>query len=100
MESAQLPEIEVIGNKFISIYPNPVSDGQIKISFDNSASGEYQISLTDLQGRLIEMKTVYIKFRGQLENFKMKTKPVTGLYLIKVTDAANQKIFSDKLVVE
>ena len=64
MESAQLPEIEVIGNKFISIYPNPVSDGQIKISFDNSTSGEYKISLTDLQGRLIEMKTVYIKFRG------------------------------------
>lgn len=100
MERVQLPEIEVIGNKFISIYPNPVRDGQIKISFDNSVSGEYKISLTDLQGRLIEMKTVYIKFRGQLENFKLKTKPVTGLYLIKVTDAQNQKIFSDKLVVD
>src|SRR6185312_2822129 len=95
MQSGQLPEIDVIGNKFISIYPNPVSDGQIKISFDHYVAGEYKISLSDLQGRLIENKTVYIKYPGQLENLKLKTKPVRGLYLIKVTDAVNQKIFSD-----
>ncbi|MGN6193488.1 MAG: T9SS type A sorting domain-containing protein [Ginsengibacter sp.] len=100
METPQLPAIDVIGNKFISIYPNPVSDGQIRISFDHYVAGEYKISLADLQGRLIENKTVYIKYPGQLENFKLKSKPVTGLYLIKVTDAANQKIFSDKIVIE
>ena len=100
MESNELPAIDVIGNKFISIYPNPVSDGQIKISFDHYVAGEYKITLSDLQGRLIENKTVYINYPGQLENFKLKSKPVTGLYLIKVTDAANQKIFSDKIVIE
>jgi hypothetical protein len=99
MQSVQLPAIDVIGNKFISIYPNPVRDGQIKISFENNI-GEFKISLTDLQGRLIENKTAYIKYPGQLENFKLKTKPVRGLYLIKVTDAVNQKIFSDKIVIE
>ncbi len=98
--AATLPGLEVIGNKFISIYPNPVSDGQIKISFDNNVAGEYKIALTDLQGRLIENKTVYIKFPGQVENFKLKTKPVRGLYLIKVTDAGKQSVFSDKLVIE
>jgi hypothetical protein len=100
VESVQLPAINVIGNKFISIYPNPVSDGQIKISFDNNVSGEYKITLTDLQGRLIDNKTVSIKYRGQLENFKLRTKPARGLYLIKVTDAASQKIFSDKLLIQ
>jgi len=100
MEITQFPERNVIGNKLISIYPNPVSDGQIKISFDNNVTGEYKITLTDLQGRLIENKTVYINYPGQLENFKLKTKPVRGLYLIKVTDAVNQKIFSDKLIIE
>jgi hypothetical protein len=100
VESVQLPAINVIGNKFISIYPNPVNDGQIKISFDNNVSGEYKITLTDLQGRLIDNKTVSIKYRGQLENFKLRTKPARGLYLIKVTDAASQKIFSDKLLIQ
>ena len=100
IKSVQLPAINVIGNKFISIYPNPVSDGQIKISFDTNISGEYKITLTDLQGRLIDNKTVSIKYRGQLENFKLRTKPAQGLYLIKVTDAASQKIFSDKLLIQ
>ena len=98
--TASLPAIGVIGNNFISVYPNPVSTGQIKISFDHNVVGEYKIVLTDLQGRLIENKTVYVKYTGQVENFKMKTKPVRGIYLIKITDAVNQNIFSDKLVVE
>lgn len=98
--AATLPELEVIGNKYVSIYPNPVSDGQIKISFDHSVSGEYKISLSDLQGRMIENKTVYIKYSGQLENFTLKTKPASGLYLIKVADSRKQDVFSDKLLIE
>ena len=98
--AASLAELEVIGNKFISVYPNPVSNGQLKISFDNNEAGEYKIALTDLQGRLIESKTVYVKYHGQIENYKLKTKPVKGLYLIKITNAENQNILSDKLVIE
>ncbi len=100
LETAQLPAIEVIGNKFISVYPNPVSNGQIKISFDNKFAGEYKVELTDLQGRLIENKTVYIKYPRQVEDFKLTTKPVRGLYLIKITDSGNKRIFSDKLLIE
>ena len=98
--AATLPQLEVIGNKFISIYPNPVTDGQIKISFDQNVAGQYKIALTDLQGRLIGDKTVYINYPGQLENFKLKTKPVKGMYLIKVADARKLSIFSDKLLIE
>ena len=95
-----LPQLDVIGNKFISIYPNPVRTGLIKISFDRNIPGEYNVALTDLQGRLIENKTIYVKYSGQVENFKLSTKPVRGLYLVKVTDVLNQNIFSDKLVIE
>ena len=98
--TASLPQLDVIGNKFISIYPNPVRTGLIKISFDKNIAGEYNVALTDLQGRLIENKTIYVKYSGQVENFKLSTKPVRGLYLIKVTDVLNQNIFSDKLVIE
>ena len=95
-----LNNIEVIGNRFISIYPNPVSDGQIKITFEKSASGKYKIALTDLQGRLIQTKDVYIKGPGQVENFQMHRKQAGGLYMIKITDASSKAIFSDKLVLE
>lgn len=95
-----LKNIEVIGNRFISVYPNPVSNGQIKITFDGNASGQYKISVTDLQGRFIDSKNAYIKWAGQVENFQFKRKQATGMYMIKVTDASGQSIFSDKLVVE
>ena len=95
-----LSNIEVIGNRLISIYPNPVSNGQIKITFDGNAAGKYKIALTDLQGRFIDSKDVYIKGAGQVENFQMRTKQAAGVYMIKITDAANKSIFSDKLVIE
>lgn len=98
--AATLPDLDVIGNKFISVYPNPVSNGQIKVSFDNNATGKYKIALTDLQGRLIESKIVYVKYHGQIEDYKLTTKPVRGLYLIKITNSQNQSILSDKLVIE
>ncbi len=95
-----LNKIEVIGNRFISVYPNPVTDGQVKIIFDNSASGKYKIALTDLQGRFVDSKDVYIKGAGQVVNFQMRTKQASGVYMIKVTNAANKSIFSDKLIIE
>jgi Secretion system C-terminal sorting domain len=97
---ATLPSLDVIGNRYVSVYPNPVSDGQFKISFDNAVAGTYKIELTDLQGRLLQNKVVYIKYPGQIENFKLIKKEAHGLYLIKVSDAGNKNVFSDKLVIE
>ncbi len=100
MGKATLPLADAIGNRFITIYPNPVSDGQVRISFDKAVAGEYKIELSDLQGRLIDYKKVYIKSSGQLEIFKLHTKPPGGLYLIKVTDIDDKSFFSDKLIIE
>jgi hypothetical protein len=95
-----LKNIEVIGNRFISVYPNPVSNDQVRVTFEDNASGKYKISVTDLQGRLIGTKDVFIKGPGQVENFQFRTKQAAGVYMIKVVDGNNQSIFSDKLVVE
>jgi hypothetical protein len=100
MDKAPLPRLDEIGNRFITIYPNPVSDGQLKIFFDKPVAGEYKIELSDLQGRLIDYKKVYIKSAGQLEVFKLHAKIPGGLYLIKVTDTDSKSIFSDKLIIE
>ncbi|MEP7231670.1 MAG: T9SS type A sorting domain-containing protein [Ginsengibacter sp.] len=91
---------EVIGNKFISIFPNPVTNGQFKITFENNMVGEYKVALSDLQGRLIENKIVYVKSAGQVENFQLQKKQAAGMYMIKVTDSGNKAVFSDKLFIE
>ncbi len=95
-----LNKIEASGNRYITIYPNPVSDGQLKITFENNPTGKYKIALTDLQGRLIESKDVYIKGSGQVENYKFQTKQASGMYLIKITNDANKSIYGDKIVIE
>ncbi|MGH2648937.1 MAG: T9SS type A sorting domain-containing protein, partial [Ginsengibacter sp.] len=98
--SPTLRNIEIIGNRLITIYPNPVTNGQIKITFEGDAAGKYRIDFTDLEGRLIETKDVYIKAPGQVENLQLRRKQAGGMYMIKITDAASKAIFSDKLVVE
>lgn len=98
--SAVLRKEEVMGNKFISLFPNPVRNGEVKIVFENHLPGQYKIALTDIQGRMIENSTVNIQYPGEAVNFKMKTKPVKGVYMIKITNQENFNIYSDKLVVE
>ena len=100
MGEPSLTKLEVIGNRFISVYPNPVSNGQIRVTFDGSASGKYKVSVTDLQGRLIGAKDVYVKGPGQVETFQFNRKQASGMYMIKVVDATSKAIFSDKLMVE
>lgn len=100
MGAPTLSPIETLGNQYISIFPNPVTHGQVKILFENNFTGEYKIDITDLQGRLIENKTVFIKYPGQTENFKFKNKLIRGLYFIKISDSGNQKLFADKFVVD
>ena len=97
--SAQLSKIEVIGNDQISVYPNPVTGSDFKVSFDKNPAGTYNIILTDLEGRLMMTKQVYIKASSQIEPMHLAIKPAAGMYLIKVTDSNKKAVFSDKLVV-
>lgn len=98
--TAVLAPLNIFNNKSISVYPNPANTVSIKVSFGEMTTGKYKISLTDLQGRIIENKTVTVLSKGQTEPFKHKTKPVKGLYMIKITDSGNQRIFSDKIIIE
>jgi Secretion system C-terminal sorting domain len=96
-----LNKVDVIGNRFISVFPNPVSNGQIKVTFDGyNASGKYKIAITDLQGRFVDTKDAYIKGQGQVETFQFHRKQAAGVYMINVTDATGKSIFTDKLLVE
>lgn len=98
--AAPLIQREVIGNQFISIYPNPVFGSQFKVTFDNKAIGEYNITLTDIQGKTITTKKVFIKSPGQSETVQMRTKPANGMYLIKVTNANKKSVFADKIIID
>ncbi|MEP6615799.1 MAG: T9SS type A sorting domain-containing protein [Ginsengibacter sp.] len=98
--AAELIQRDYIGNEAVSIYPNPVSGSQFKITFDNTRRGEYNVALTDLQGRLIQTKQVFVKSGSQVETMQLKTKPAGGMYMIKITDSNKKSLFSDKIVID
>ncbi len=95
-----LPAIEAIGNALITIYPNPVNNNEVKITFAGNVSGKYFIQLTDLQGRIVESTEKYVKSPGEVANFQFQRKQPGGLYLIKITDDTRKIIYSDKIVIE
>ena len=97
--SAKLLQNDIIGNDMISVYPNPITGSDFKVSFDRNAVGTYNVILTDLEGRLIMTKQVYVKVSAQIEPMHLTTKPAAGMYLIKVTDSNKKAVFSDKLVI-
>jgi hypothetical protein len=97
---AQLTERDVIGNDIVSIYPNPVSNNQFKVTFANTRAGRYNIELTDVEGRLIMTKQVNIWFAKQVETVQMKLKPAGGMYMVKVSNANKKSVFADKILVD
>ncbi|HEY8688227.1 MAG TPA: T9SS type A sorting domain-containing protein [Chitinophagaceae bacterium] len=98
--AAPLVQREVIGNQFISIYPNPVFGSQFKITFENKTTGDYTITLTDVQGKVIMTRQVFVKSVDQVEIIQLKSKPANGMYMIKVTNENKRSVFSDKIVIE
>jgi hypothetical protein len=97
---APLIQREIIGNQFISIYPNPAIGSEFKVTFDNKLPGEYTIILTDIQGKTIFSKEVYVKSAGQVETIQLRSHRANGMYMIKVTNAAKKLVFSDKIILD
>jgi len=94
------PAEELAAGKGISVFPNPVTSGFVKLSFDNQPAGRYQVQLLDLSGKLIRAQEVNIGNKVQVEELRMPELSVKGNYLIRVTGANNQVSFTNKIVVQ
>ena len=97
---AALKPLEMLSESFVSVYPNPVLNNKVKISFINISKGDYEISVTDLQGRSIKKKSVHISNSGQIEDFQLSKQLAKGMYLIKIVNSKNENVLSDKLVLQ
>ena len=84
----------------ISIYPNPVTNGIVRLSFSEQPAGRYQVQLLDISGRLIISKEVTINGESQLEEFRFPELSVKGNYLIRVSSDINKVKVTNKIVVQ
>lgn len=84
----------------VSIYPNPVTRGYFKVNFAGYEAGQYNIQLTELNGKVISQKRVNIGMAGQTENFTAMPGLAKGVYLIKIINSSKKTISSGKLLLQ
>jgi hypothetical protein len=89
-----------LGNDKISIYPNPVVDSRINISFDKVGAGIYTIDLADQAGKVVSRKQVNVSAKTQTATMNADSKLAKGMYFIKVTDGGSRQVFSSPIVVQ
>lgn len=84
----------------IAVFPNPVTEGRVNLSFKAQPAGKYQVQLLDISGRLISSKEVNINSESQVESFRFPELAVRGNYLIRITSEANKVNVTNKILVQ
>lgn len=96
--TAALPVAPI--NTDARIFPNPVTNNQFKVLFDNQAAGKYYITIADLSGRSVFTQTAQVSSKQQAVTVNVTNTLGKGVYLVKVLDAAKQLVFTDRVVIQ
>lgn len=84
--------VETQEAKTISVYPNPLSDGKLKIDLSN-ATGSSEIRLVDLSGKVLKQMSTSDQ---SLINMDVNATP--GVYMVQILN--NNKVITEKLIVK
>jgi hypothetical protein len=93
------PVVPVMTNE-AHIYPNPVTNNEFKIYFDGQQAGRYNVAITDLSGKPVMNSIVTVNAKTQVETVTLNRSFTKGMYMVKVTDASNKFIFTERIVVQ
>lgn len=84
----------------IAIYPNPVTGNQITLQFRSVPAGNYTVELRDALGRSVLQKKIALNAETQTQTLSLTQSNSRGVYMVKVIDADNQSVFTQKVVVQ
>ncbi len=91
---------EILTNNGIAVFPNPVTNGMVNLSFSKQPAGKYQVQLLDIDGKLISSKEITINSDTQTESFRFPELTAKGNYLLKVSSEENKVNVTNKIVVQ
>jgi Secretion system C-terminal sorting domain len=93
------PVVPVLTNE-AHIFPNPVTTSEFSIYFEGQAAGKYNVTVTDLSGKPLLLRTVTVNLKTQVEKIPLNKSFAKGMYMVKVTDFNNKFIFTERIVVQ
>lgn len=88
------------GDGKINIYPNPVTNNQFVIQFNQLEAGYYSVQVTDVAGRQVLQQSVTVGGENQAQTIKLNSSNTKGIYLVKVLDQSSKAVFSTKVLVQ
>ena len=91
---------EVMANNGIAVFPNPVTNRLVKVSFAEQPAGRYSVDLIDISGKLIQSKEVNINSNMQIEEVRIPRSISAGNYLLRVTGLNNNINATHKIVIQ
>jgi Secretion system C-terminal sorting domain len=93
------PVVPVLTNE-AHIFPNPVTTSEFNIYFEDQAAGRYNVTITDLSGKPLMNRSVTVNAKTQVVTVPLNRNFAKGMYMVKVTDASNKFIFTERIVVQ
>ena len=101
-EIATIPQTDTRTSNLIQLYPNPMSitENQFKIQFNKLAPGDYNLELSDVNGKQVLKQRLTVTSEGQVQTVNLKKNTAQGIYLVKVYDIYSKSIYTQKLVVQ
>ena len=100
VSAAQVNRRDLIRNSNITMYPNPVTEGSVRLYFNNQQAGRYKLQLLDLAGRVLNEQMITIANKVQVEEMLLDPKFSRGMYMIKLLDGKKKALFSDKILIQ
>jgi hypothetical protein len=84
----------------VTVYPNPATEGLVRISFDSKEAGRFNVQLVDITGRAVIEKAIVVTNQKQLVELEIASAVSKGTYLVNIKNAKGESVYSDKLMVE
>jgi len=94
------PPIDESSVEKISVYPNPVTNGVVKISFSNYQAGNYQLQLVDLNGKIISSQGTTISSKMQVLEYKIPALAAKGAYLLNIFNSSNKAVNTERIMLQ
>ena len=90
----------LVANDKIEVFPNPVTQNQLNISFDNRQMGLYTIQLVDISGKTAVQQEVTIGMRGQVAPVKLDEGLARGIYMVKVLNNNKKAVYAGRIFID
>ena len=89
--TANAKAVDINTKHGVSVYPNPVVDGNINLSFNNKTQGTYSITILNNVGAIIKTTTVNVINNASVKKIKTN-EAAAGIYRVTIKDVEGNTV--------